>query len=339
VAFYDDGMIGSRVSYAPSRIGGLRLGRVVKVYPLDLCVDVVFVDTYTPATSGTDKGKKGEYRVRVPVVTDMAGVVPEEHWFSQETGWGKEIKKPVFGYGRVTLPQVGDFVVVGFLNENYTAPVVLGCLPPRLRSLTPVGATEDLEDEKGPTDRNVTADPQRYITVFPSGLWWKVNEQGEVEISFPLGKGVREYGGCFIKAGRDDVVGEAQGLIQNLTKAKEKIDELKKAAEILTIQEVKEVIDRIVRKDLTIAQAVDEILSIKDVQKVLSGDPHIEDDYVDGGCCCGAATQNPENPEASCSCGAGWATCPNCGKKVSGCPYRDTWVCPYCGAIVDNPCR
>ena len=339
MAFYDDGMVGSKVSYAPARVGGLRLGRVVKVYPLDLCVDVVFVDTYTPATSGTDKGKKGEYRVRVPVVTDMAGVVPEEHWFSQETGWGKEIKKPVFGYGRAVLPQVGDFVVVGFLNENYTAPVVLGCIPPRLRSLTVSGATESLEDEEGPTDRNVTAEPQRYITVFPSGLWYKVNQHGEVEISFPLGKGVDEYRGFYIKIGRDDLVGESQSLLQNMVKVKEKVEELKKASGILDIPEIRNLIDQITKRAITVQEAVDKALENKDVQKILSGDPHVEEDYVDGGCCCGAEERDPENPQSSCFCGAQWATCPNCGRNVSGCPYWDTWTCPYCGSPVDNPCR
>ena len=339
MAFYDDGMIGSRVSYAPSRIGGLRLGRVVKVYPLDLCVDVVFVDTYTPATSGTDKGKKGEYRVRVPVVTDMAGVVPEEHWFSQETGWGKEIKKPVFGYGRVTLPQVGDFVVVGFLNENYTAPVVLGCLPPRLRSLTPVGATENLEDEKGPTDRNVTADPQRYITVFPSGLWWKVNEQGEVEISFPLGKGSNEFAGFYLKVGRDDLVGEAKNLIDAIAKTKEKAEELKEASKILDIPTVQDIINQIKSGALTFEKGIDQVLADPEVRKVLSGDPDVEEDYDDGGCCCGAEERDPENPSSSCFCGAVWVTCPNCQLRFSVCPRWSSWKCPRCGQVVDNPNR
>lgn len=337
MAFYDDGMSGSPTFYAPSKVGGLRLGRVVNVYPLDLCVDVIYIDSYTPATSGTDKGKEGEFKVRVPVLTDMAGAVPEENWFSEETEWGKNLKNPLSGYGRVVLPRVGDYVVIGFINENYTAPVVLGCLHPRLRWLNVNGRTESPTDTQGPTECGVTAEPDRYITVYPSGLWTKVNQNGEVEVSFPLGKGSNEFAGFYLKVGRDDIVGEAKNLIDAVTKTKEKAEELKEASKILDIPAVQGIINQIKSGALPFEKGIDQVLANPEVRKVLSGDPDEEEDYDDGGCCCGAESRDPENPSSACSCGAGWATCPNCQTKFSGCPYKSRWQCPNCGQIVNNP--
>ncbi|MCS7242942.1 phage baseplate assembly protein V [Candidatus Caldatribacterium sp.] len=335
MVFYDDGMPGSRVFYAPSRVGGLRLARVVNVYPLDFCVDIVYVDYFSTTTSGMDKGDEGAFRIRVPVLTDMAGAVPEENWFSEENNFGAFVRTPLFGYGRAVLPRVGDYVLVGFINENYNAPVVIGCLHPRIRWMNLNGATEDPTDTKGPTERGVVAEEDRYITVYPSGFWFKVNKDGEVEISFPLGKEANEAAGFFIKVGRDDPVGQAKGLTDMVVRLKERAEELKEATRILDLPEVRSIISQIQTGTLSFQRGLEVIRQLKEVQKILSGDPTGEEDYVDSGCCCGA--EGTDNPPANCCCGARWATCSQCQSTVSGCPYVETWTCRQCGTTVRNP--
>ncbi|MCX7668283.1 MAG: phage baseplate assembly protein V [Atribacterota bacterium] len=233
------------------------------------------------------------------------------------------------------LPKVGDYVVVGFLRGNYSTPVVLGSLHPIFRCLNVSGATENPEDTQGPTKNGVVAEEDRYLTVYPSGLWTKVNRYGEIEISFPLGKGTQEYGGFHIKIGRDDLIGEAKNVVDSVVKAKEMVDQLKKASAILDIPKVKEVINAIKAQQTDFQKGIDTILQNKEVQKILSGDPQAEEDYDDGGCCCNAEQTN--NPPANCSCGAKWATCPTCQAHVSGCPYKQTWTCRSCGTPVPNP--
>jgi hypothetical protein len=340
MSFYDDGVTSGVKRTEQTKINSLLLARVVKVYPLDMCVDVVYLDTYdVSGTTSFDSAGKGQLGIKVPVLTPLAGAVPTENWFSESTEYGKHLKSPLFGYGISMLPNVGDYVVVGFLRGNYSSPVVLGCLHPLFRALNISGASEDPEDEQGPTENYVLAEKERYIAVFPSGVWFKVNHLGEIEASFPLGKNSSELGGFFIKIGREDPVSDAKGLIDSVVKAKEKAEEMKEAAQILDLDTVKDIVNQVQSGELTMEEAVDKVLADKQVQKILSGDPDTEEDYNDGGCCCGAIDISPEDPASSCVCGAGWATCPNCGSPVDGCPYKDTWTCSNCGTVVDNPNR
>jgi len=325
--FYDDGL-----PYSPKNIDKpipsiLNLGRVIKVYPMDMCADIVFFREMDFASPGNNAGGRGLYGYKVPIMSSFAGSFGYENWYKEDAS--KNYKK---GYGSYCSVRAGDIVVVGFLDNDYTQPIILGSMHYFYRDENITGKTKDFEDEEGPSENGVTGqDEERYVTVYPSMVWWKVNKKGEMEISFPLGKGFNELGGLFIKIGSEDIVQEAESMVNNLMRAKDRLEELKKAASILDIPEVQNIISEYESEGSDLSEVIDKVLSIKEVQKILSGDPNIEEEYDDGGCCCDA------EDSSSCSCGAGWETCPNCGSSVSGCPYSSSWTCSNCGSTVSNP--
>ncbi len=326
MTYYDDGLPYSEMYIEKIIPPVLRIARVIKVYPLDMCADIAYPHSLDLGFSGSSTGKSGLYAYRVPILSSFAGAFGYEDWLENESS-----DKEHVAYGSFCSVRAGDYVVVGFIDNDFTRPVILGSLHYFYRDENITGKTRDFLDEQGPSENGVTEeDEERYITVYPSMVWTRVNKLGELEISFPLGKGANTYRGFFIKVGRHDPVSEAKGIVDSIVKAKERVEELQKASDILNIPEVLDVVSKIKNGTISFERGIEEILANKEVQKIFSGDPHMEEDYGDGGCYCGATTSS------RCTCGAGWGTCPNCSAAASGCPYKRNWTCPNCGSVVPN---
>lgn len=302
--------------------GGLLLARVVKVYPLDMCVDVVLLNRSELTSAPFRLGGEGQFDYRIPVMQDMGGAVPTKNWFSEDTEWGKKVNYPLEGYGSIILPQEGDYVIVGFLNEDIHKPVVLGSINPIWRKLNTTGETETPEDTEGPSINLVSNEGGRYCKVFPSMVWWKINSRGEVEISLPFGKGSDDLGGTFIKIGQGDVLTNLQDLSGNSKQLKEMAKSIKDVID--AIKDNPEAMDIIsglstTSTDAEIEEACKDLRAITDIKIVLDGDPRPDEEASDccgGGCCCGSScaaaacdssTYDAEaHTNSNCTCGATW---------------------------------
>jgi len=324
----NDGIQGRKKIPAYLQSGGVYLGRVVRVYPMDYSVDAFLLKTgELPALSFLPKKPKNAPLLRIPVMTPMSGAVPTENWFSKDTEYGKKLGSPLTGYGEVKLPKVGDYVLIVFLESDYSCPVVIGCLHPSSRFLNVTGKVPSNQKQ---SNSGVGNEEDRYITVYPSMLWKKVNKDGEIEISFPIGKSLSEKEGFYLKVGKLDASHEAMNMHKSALDLKEKLNMLKDALPLKEIPAVLNALAEIRAGTKTIAEAADELRKDKDVQVVLTGDPNKEEDYIGPGCCCGA-----ENSE-DCSCGALWGTCPNCSTINSCSPCQSSTPCSNC--VTSVPC-
>lgn len=308
--------------------GGVYLGRVVRVYPMDYSVDAFLLKTgELPALGFIPQDPNNAPLLRIPVMTPMAGAVPTENWFSDKTQYGKTIGNPLTGYGEVKLPKIGDYVLIVFLEGDYACPVVIGCLHPASRFLNVTG---NVPTGKEQSNNGVTAEDDRYLTVYPSMVWKKINKDGEVEISFPVGKSLSEKEGFYLKVGKIDASHEAMNMNTSALDLKEKLTMLKEALPLKDLPVVQQALADIRAGAKTVAEAAAELRTDKEVQKILTGDPHTEDDYTGPGCCCGASDSS------GCSCGANWVTCPNCGTSNSCSPCSSSTTCSNCGTTI--PC-
>ncbi len=307
---------------------GVYLGRVVRVYPMDYSVDAFLLKTgELPALGFIPQDPKDAPLLRIPVMTPMAGAVPTDNWFSDKTQYGKTIGNPLTGYGEVKLPRIGDYVLIAFLEGDYSSPVVIGCLHPASRFLNVTG---NVQANKQRSNNGVTAEKDKYLTVYPPMVWKKINKDGEVEISFPVGKSLSEKEGFYLKVGKIDASHEAMNINTSALNLKEKLDMLKDVLPLKDLPIVQQALADISSGAKTVAEAAEELRADKEVQKILTGDPHSEENYIGPGCCCGASDSS------SCSCGAKWGTCPNCGTINSCSPCQSTTICSNCGAEV--PC-
>lgn len=93
-----------RNTQSNSRISRLTLGRVTKVYHSNNSVD--FTDMYTGASYSHSSDLNGQSSARLPVS------------FSGQNGYGKP-------YGAINPVNTGDYIIVGFLNEDGKTPIVL----------------------------------------------------------------------------------------------------------------------------------------------------------------------------------------------------------------------
>jgi hypothetical protein len=324
----NDGIQGREKIPAYLQSGGVYLGRVVRVYPMDYSVDAFLLKTgELPALSFLPKKPKDAPLLRIPVMTPMAGAVPTENWFSEQTEYGKTIHSPLTGYGEVKLPKEGDYVLIVFLESDYSCPVVIGCLHPASRFLNVTGSVPSGQQQ---SNNSVAPEEDRYITVYPSMLWKKVNKNGEVEISFPFGKSLSEKEGFYFKVGKLDASHEAVNMHKSALDLKEKLEMLQDALPLKDLPVVQQALADIQAGTKTVAEVADELRKDKDVQVILTGDPHKETDYIGPGCCCGA------EDSSSCTCGALWGTCPSCVTANSCSPCQSSTLCSNCETLV--PC-
>ena len=74
--------------------------------------------------------------------------------------------------GNVKQPEVGDFVICAFLNNDRNNCVILGTMPHfRYNNLF--------------LDKNNQAEPSKHLDVHPSYLWRKINRKGDFELYLP----------------------------------------------------------------------------------------------------------------------------------------------------------
>lgn len=271
---------------------------------MDYCVDVVYLNRGDYPSYANFLGGKGNLGQRIPVMSDFAGSLPTENWFSEETDWGKKVNYPLQGYGSSKLPRQGDYVIVAFLDENFSAPIILGSIHPFWRSMNITGESEEgLEDQEGPTEKGVTNEIDRFIDVFPPMVWQKVNKDGEMEISFPFGKGFAEREGFFIKIGHNQAGDEAINVLNTSIKTHDKLSELSDVLEIGDIPEVQTLLSKVISRELTISEAADAIRGLPEARVILTGDPHMETPPNLGGCVCGS-TGGSCGSSSVCTCGA-----------------------------------
>lgn len=321
---HDDGMPGSPKFSQWTGLFGLKVARVTKAYPLDMCCDLVFTKSGDIGGSNISNGGKGLLGFKVPVLASFAGSTRREEWVNQK---GDDLSQRVSGYGSMTLPRPGDFVIVGFIDGDYGFPIIIGSIHPFFRDENITGDAV-IDDDQGPSEYGVTADDERYTTVYPSMVWTKINQYGEIEISFPLGKNFSEKEGFYIKIGNSEASSEAMNLYNNAAQAKDKLEDLKEALTISDIPEVLQAVADIKAGIKTVAEAADELRKNKEVQAIMNGDPNKEEDYIGPACCCGAATAQ------DCTCGANWGTCSSCATENNCSPSLTTTPCSSCSTPV-----
>jgi hypothetical protein len=110
---------------------------------MDMCADIVFFQEMDFASPGNNAGGRGLYGYKVPIMSSFAGSFGYENWYKEDTS--KNYKK---GYGSYCSVRAGDIVVVGFLDNDYTQPIILGSMHYFYRDENITGRTKDLKTKK-----------------------------------------------------------------------------------------------------------------------------------------------------------------------------------------------